>query len=197
MHLKYLKYVLIHKWFVLLACWRRGLIWQGIVHDWSKFLPSEWIAYARFFYSVVPLKDRDALRQKYFELFGSYPWKSVAEVKDDFNRAWLLHQHRNKHHWQHWVLREDSGRVYALKMPLRYVLEMLADWEGAGRAITGKADSSAWYTKNRINIILHPETQLFVDSQLNYVEATLPPEGDPDFEVVDNESVKPEGVAVS
>jgi len=49
-HLAYLRYVLRHKWFVLLACWRAGLYWRGIVHDWHKFLPSEWFPYVEHFH---------------------------------------------------------------------------------------------------------------------------------------------------
>ena len=51
-HLNYLKYVLRHKWFVLLASIRIGApLWGAIIHDLSKFRPSEWIPYARCFYA--------------------------------------------------------------------------------------------------------------------------------------------------
>jgi hypothetical protein len=46
-HLRYLAYVLRHKWHVLIAC--RGLhvpLWQAIIHDWTKFLPCEWVCAA-------------------------------------------------------------------------------------------------------------------------------------------------------
>lgn len=168
-HLKYLRYVVRHKWFVFLACCRNGIIWQGVIHDWSKFLPSEWFAYVESFYSDIPRETRDALREQCFKCTGSFPWSSLQQVKDDFDRAWLLHQHRSPHHWQHWVLREDSGKVKPLEMPQRYVLEMLSDWEGAGRAINGTNDTARWYAKNRINIMLHPRTQEFVDKQLGFV----------------------------
>src|SRR6187402_1077677 len=168
-HLKYLSYVIRHKWFVLIACWKRGLYWQGIVHDWSKFLPSEWFAYAESFYSKIPRDTRDSMRDQCFRITGSYPWPSLATVKARFDAAWLKHQHRSPHHWQHWVLREDSGKTKIVAMPHRYVLEMLADWEGAGRAITGKSgDSPLWYAKNRENMMLHPDTRAFVDAQLGY-----------------------------
>jgi hypothetical protein len=72
-----------------------------------------------------------------------------------FDRAWLHHQHRNPHHWQHWVLREDSGATKILAMPPHFVREMVADWMGAGRAITGKWDLPIWYAKNREKIQLH------------------------------------------
>jgi hypothetical protein len=49
------------------------------------------------------------------------------EVEADFDRAWLRHLHRNKHHPQHWVLIEDSGAIVCLPMPYIYILEMIAD----------------------------------------------------------------------
>ena len=50
-HWSYLKYVLRHKWYVLIECVRLGIIWQGLWHDWHKFLPSEWFPYARYFHN--------------------------------------------------------------------------------------------------------------------------------------------------
>lgn len=165
-HLKYLSYVVRHKWFVLIACWRRGLIWQGIVHDWSKFLPSEWIAYADFFYGP---KYSDAEREQASRL--CIVLESKESLRARFNRAWLRHQHRSPHHWQHWVLRNDDGTTVVLEMPRRYVLEMLADWDGAGRAITGKSGGTPlWYAKNCEKMLMHPNTRAFVDAELRYDE---------------------------
>lgn len=79
--LAFLKVTLLHKWFVFLAGLRTGApLWRLVIHDWSKFLPSEALAYARHFYGP----------------------------KDDpksFNVAWLLHQNRQPHHWEYWIPR--------------------------------------------------------------------------------------------
>lgn len=75
-----------HKWFVFLACQKAGLIGRGLVHDLSKFTPSEWFPYVEYFYG-----EHAGKRQK--------PWY----VQDAFDRAWLLHQNRNPHHWQYWT----------------------------------------------------------------------------------------------
>lgn len=169
-HLGYLSYVVRHKWFVARGCFRRGLYWQGIVHDWSKFLPGEWVPYAQFFYGGMPRNEAD--RKTAGDVLGYDPYPShnvVERVRRNFDRAWLKHQHRSPHHWQHWVLREDSGAIKLLEMPRRYALEMLADWDGAGRAITGKwGDTPTWYAKNRDKIQLAPETRAFVDRALGY-----------------------------
>jgi hypothetical protein len=141
-HLRYLSYVLRHKWFVFVECCRLGELWLGLIHDLDKFRPSMWGPYVRAFYRHErPVEEKD------------------------FLLAWLGHIHRNPHHWQWWILlHDDSGRT-VFEMPLRYRREMLADWRGAGRA-QGKPDTVAWYLKNRSNMSLHPFTQAWIEEQL-------------------------------
>jgi hypothetical protein len=64
------------------------------------------------------------------------------------------------------VEEDEEGCVRALRMPRKYALEMVFDWMGAGRAITGKWEAKEWYFKNRDNIILHPETRRTVEGIL-------------------------------
>src|ERR1041384_1906335 len=48
----YFQYILRHKWFVFLAGLKTGApIWLLIIHDWSKFLPSEFFPYTDYFYN--------------------------------------------------------------------------------------------------------------------------------------------------
>lgn len=148
---RYLWYVLRHKWFVAMACLERGLYWRALVHDWSKLLPSEFVPYAQFFYGGYR--------------FGEAP----AEVRDAFDRAWLKHQRRNSHHYQAYILHEDSGAVKVLAMDETDRQEMLCDWQGAGMAINGRNDTLGWYTKNYDRIRLHPATRAWVDAELGYV----------------------------
>ena len=149
-HLKYLSYVIRHKWFVFQQGRYLGvLLWQLIKHDWQKFTPEEWTPYVLSFYGEWKYNER--------------PDWLVA----DFNRAWLHHQHYGPHHWQHWILREDSGNVIAIEMPEEFVREMVADWAGAGRAIAGKIDICNWYDKNREKMLLHPNTRQLVEILLS------------------------------
>lgn len=149
-HLAYLRYVMRHKWFVLLACRKYGVgWWQAIIHDWGKFLPSEWFPYAETFYKPD----------------GSKQYVESAA----FAVAWNLHQKRHRHHWQAWLLTWDRGETVALPMPFRFAREMLADWSGAGRAIAGERNPREWYEKNRARIILHEQTRQFVELLLREV----------------------------
>jgi hypothetical protein len=67
-HLAYLRYLARHKWYVLLACKSVGAsTWAGLVHDLSKFLPSEWLPYLRTFY--------DQNGRKQYEPGPDFPWR--------------------------------------------------------------------------------------------------------------------------
>lgn len=112
----------------------------------SKFRPSEFFPYANTFY------DRNG-KSQYIET-------------DDFAKAWLLHQHRNPHHWQYWYLKEDSGKKVPVSIPDKYIREMIADWAGAGRAITGEWEVSEWYYSNKDKIILENKTRILVETIL-------------------------------
>jgi hypothetical protein len=146
-HWNYLKYVIRHKFYVLLACSKlRFPVRYGILHDISKFKPSEWIPYASCFY-----KENG---------------ESQYDETEAFNLAWNEHQKSNKHHWQYWVIIWDRGQSEALRIPERYIQEMVADWMGAGRAINGKWEVCEWYEKNKRNMILHPDTRMIVEIYL-------------------------------
>jgi hypothetical protein len=123
-HLKYLSYVARHKWFVYQEARRLGVGWLGAIHDLSKFRPDEWRPYAEHFYGKGRVNPRGTT--------GYYKPTDTGDAAFDY--AWLLHQKRNKHHWQWWCLPEDDGGIKVLEMPPRYLREMLADWRGAGMA---------------------------------------------------------------
>jgi len=161
-YFQYLAYVLRHKYFVFVAGLKtKAPLWQLIVHDWSKFLPDEFLPYADYFYNPKKINDETL---KSYGLFGCAEAAPYGYfVKDRFNVAWLLHQRRNPHHWQFWYLMQDNDPSFPLPIPENYAREMVADWAGAGRAITGKWSVNEWYEKNKEKIILRDETRLFVE----------------------------------
>ena len=159
-HWQYGKYLFRHKWFVFVAGCRLGIPWLALLHDNGKFRPDEWGPYAAFFY------EPDGTKWTRRDATGYYKPTDTGNAAFDF--AWLLHQKRNKHHWQWWCLPEDEGGLKVLPMPDRYRREMLADWRGAGLA-QGTPDTLNWYTVNRHKMRLHPETQAWIEAQLGYV----------------------------
>jgi hypothetical protein len=92
-HLRYLRYVLVHKWFVFMGGLRTGVpLWQLIIHDLSKFSRAEWGPYVRRFYG-----GRGGVEDK-------------AADPPEFAAAWRHHYERNPHHWDHWIHDIDLTR---------------------------------------------------------------------------------------
>ena len=145
LHLRYLRTVLRHKWFVFVAGRRTGVTLRRLlVHDLSKFSRAEWGPYARRFAG-----GRGGAMDHNADL-------------DEWKRAWDHHWQRNSHHWEFWIDNYDEPQEMS-EMDAR---EMVADWMGAGRAYTGTWDAREWYAKNRDRIVLHPETRWFVEDLL-------------------------------
>lgn len=147
-HLRYLRYVLLHKLYVARAGRSLGLTLRAaIVHDLSKFSRAEWGPYRRRFFS------------------GRAGVEDKSGDPGEFKRAWEHHWTHNPHHWEYWRRNDLAAR-----MPREYVVEMVADWLGAGRGITGSWDLSDWYVKTRERRVLHPDTLADVEELLASVD---------------------------
>lgn len=110
---KHLSTITRHKIAVGKVCFKFGLYWQGLTHDLSKYNPVE------FFPSV-----------KYFQGYRS-PIDAEKEEKG-YSMAWTHHHNRNKHHALYWI-DKNNGDFVPVRIPLKYVYEMVADSVGAGK----------------------------------------------------------------
>lgn len=121
--------------------------WQiDFEHDSSKSNPDEYAAYDAYFY-------------------GGEQTEIVIKA---FNRAWLLHIHRNPHHWQHWVLINDDpaeGEII-LEMPFNYIIEMICDWWSFSWEKGDLSEIFSWYDEHQDYIKLAPETRNTVEDIL-------------------------------
>jgi len=140
MYWTYFKYIMEHKKNVGIECLKMGLFIHAITHDLSKFRPSEFIPYAKFFY----LKDR------------TNKYKQSDEDGPNFQKGWNHHQKRNRHHWNYWVSVTRKNEVTPVEMPLKYVRQMMADWNGMSRKFGGTTEE--YFNKNKDSMILHPTT---------------------------------------
>jgi hypothetical protein len=131
---KYLLYVLEHKKNVGIECLKDGLFIHAITHDLSKFLPSEFFPYAEFFYG--------------------------SGEKSGFHKAWLLHQHRNKHHWDYWV----NSKQVPTPVPKKYIKQMICDWKGMSRKFGDTPQE--YYQNNKDKMILHKDTKKEIKRRL-------------------------------
>lgn len=146
---EYFKYLMEHKKNVFIECWNEGLYWHGLVHDNSKFRMSEFIPYSKFFKATNRAK-------------GNY--KTIDEVDVNFLKGWLLHQKRNKHHWNYWVSLNRRSQLIPLPMPLKYIKQMVCDWRAMSRKFGGTPKE--FYNKNKDSFILHPETKRNIEIKL-------------------------------
>lgn len=238
-YIKYFWYIVKHKWYVMIECFKRGLIWRGVAHDLSKFLPDEFIPYAKYFYGKKLEKNcyncnRNIGVQCSINYAGLGDGRQaitcsgfIAKNEYRFNIAWLKHIHRNPHHWQYWILLNDNGkgnlifsdlsplinkrnkykivekdkiqgywnedesrfhiicpeqltklyievlnsisvlsRLSVFEMPKKYRIEMICDWIGAGKAITGKNNIEEWFMENEVDIIMGYETRAKVSNEI-------------------------------
>lgn len=141
---KHFKTIMKHKVVVYRECKACGIMWQGIIHDLSKFSCAEFAPSA-----------------KYFQGTGSPIEKEKAEK--GYSEAWLHHKGHNKHHWEWWIDFGKNGEIIANKIPSNYVIEMVCDWIGAGIVYEGKkwtqAEPLNYYNKVRAGRHFHPETE--------------------------------------
>ena len=148
---KHLKTVMKHKICVAHYCFMCELYFQGIMHDMSKLSPVE------FFESV-----------KYYQ--GTSSPIDACKADKGYSNAWFHHRGRNKHHWEYWVDDFQSGMV-PKKMPFKYVLEMICDYLGAGRAYMGdkftiKSEYN-WWQDRRKTAVMHADVLKLTDTIFN------------------------------
>lgn len=143
----HLKVILKHKYWVAYYCFKCGLYWQGIIHDLSKFSFTEFGESIKFFTGTSSPIDK-------------------AKKEQGYSLAWLHHRGRNKHHYEYWTDNYDSGTT-CIKIPFKYMIEMVCDYLAAGRAYAGenftiKSELLYWDNKRKIAKI-HPDCKNLID----------------------------------
>lgn len=96
------------------------------------------------------------------------------KVNEEFNRAWLLHIHRNPHHWQYWILvHDDDHEDTVLPMPYNYILEMICDWWAFSWTQENLYEIFDWYEKRKEHIRLDSRTRTIVEDILKQIREKL------------------------
>jgi len=127
MYWKYFKYVCEHKKNVFIECMnmakfhrgknKRNLIIHAFTHDMSKFLPCEFIPYAKWFYGEYGINFKKDYNYEQTD-------RRHLEYKHNFDYAWWHHYTHNKHHWDCWISKD---------IPYKYLIQMICDWRGMSR----------------------------------------------------------------
>ena len=119
-------------------------------HDTSKYEDDEFIAYCNYF----------------------YPSEGFEKDEAAFDVAWLLHQHKNPHHPQYWVLLRDSGELVALDMEFKYICEMLCDWHSFSLR-DEKSTAYSWWQDNKSKMVLSDNTIKIVEELIDVFKEPL------------------------
>ena len=128
--------------------------WQIVFsHDESKYKSDEYEAYDAYFYG------------------GN---RSYAVVQN-FRKAWLLHIHRNSHHWQHWVLINDEPKEgeIILEMPYNYIIEMICDWWAFSWSKGNLTEIFDWYSEHSKYMKLARNTRQKIENILKQIQDKL------------------------
>ena len=145
--LQHLKTINHHKKLVRQGCFKVGLYKQGLLHDLSKYSPTEFLVGCQFYQGTRS------------------PNNAEREVKG-YSAAWLHHKGRNRHHYEYWLdysTNPDEG-IIGMKMPVKYVVEMFIDRVAASKNyMKDKYTDDApleYYEKGaaRLGKMIHPET---------------------------------------
>ncbi len=144
MHFKTITY---HKYLVMLGCFKVGLYKQGLLHDLSKYSPSEFIVGAIYYQ-------------------GNRSPNNAEREDIGYSSAWLHHKGRNKHHYEYWIdysVKEIPGGMAPAPMPNRYIVEMFMDRIAASKVYNGMnyTDKSplAYYESGKDLGLLHNKTK--------------------------------------
>lgn len=128
--------------------------WQIIyAHDQSKYEIDEYEAYDAYFYGNN---------------------QSYACVQN-FKRAWLLHIHRNPHHWQHWILVNDDPKdgEILLEIPYNYIVEMICDWWSFSWQAGNLFEIFNWYDEHRDYMRINPKSRKQIEDILMRLKERL------------------------
>ena len=154
----HLKTVNAHKKLVRQHCFRLGLYKQGILHDLSKYSPTEFIPGV-----------------KYYQ--GNRSPNNAQREAEGCSTAWLHHKGRNKHHMEYWIdygIPDKEGPhkgehkgLCGMKMPVNYVVEMYIDRVAASKNYQKEKyrdDSAlAYYMNGRQFHVLHDDTRALLE----------------------------------
>lgn len=110
-------------------------------HDKSKFNDNEFKGYCQYFY---PTEDYEK-REKCFQY------------------SWNVHQKKNPHHWEYWIIYEN-GKNVVLDMDYIYIVEMLCDW--SAMSMKFKDLPLEFYNKNKDKMLLHKDTKSCIERLL-------------------------------
>lgn len=149
-----------HKILVMKGCFKIGLYWQGLLHDMSKYTPTEFFVGCRYYQ-------------------GNRSPNNAEREETGYSAAWLHHKGRNKHHYEYWLdygIGKGEG-IIGMKMPVRYVAEMFIDRISASKTYQKEKYKDShpleYYERGaaRLGNMIHPDTAALLHRLLQMLAA--------------------------
>ena len=141
-----------HRHVVIKHCFKAGILWRGLLHDLSKYTPTEFCPGAKFF------KGNRSPNEAERETFG-------------FSKAWMHHKGRNRHHFEYWTdYNPSTKQVAPVKMPLVFVKEMFCDRVAASKIYQkenyNQNQPLEYFLRGKPSRSIHPETSDLIEGWL-------------------------------
>ena len=157
---KHFKTITKHKILVMDGCFKVGRYKQGLLHDLSKYSPTEFL-----------------IGVKYYQ--GTRSPNAAERAEKGYSEAWMHHKGRNKHHYEYWTdMCMATKRYESGPMPRKYLVEMVMDRRAACIVYQGEnytpASALNYYLGSKERNLMHPQTQ----RELEYILTMLRDEGE-------------------
>jgi len=150
--IQHFKLISHHKWVVFKLCCKIGQPWRGLVHDLSKYSPSEFWESAKYY-------------------VGDYSPITEAKKEKGYSEAWLHHKGRNKHHTEYWV--DYHAPEITPVIPYPYAAEMICDKLAAGIIYQGKKWNKEYeleyWNKEKERVEVNPKISDFITAVMTEV----------------------------
>lgn len=148
----HLRTVCRHRHCVIKHCFKAGIPFCGLMHDLSKFSPTEFIPGVKYY-------------------LGTRSPNEAEREDKGFSGAWMHHKGRNRHHFEYWTdYRFDTKRMEPVKMPIIFVKEMFCDRVAASKIYQGKnyTDSHPYeyFLRGKPTRVIHPESSALLEELL-------------------------------
>jgi len=142
-----------HRHLVMLHCFKAGIPLQGLMHDLSKYSPTEFI-----------------IGVKYYE--GNRSPNVGERIEKGYSSAWLHHKGRNKHHYEYWFDNSrDSDTLVPVNMPTKYIIEMFCDRVAACKVYRkdeyNDRSSIDYYNLHDYRVEMGPKTKELLELLIN------------------------------
>lgn len=141
-----------HRHKVILHCFKAGIPFRGLLHDLSKYSPTEFIQGVKFYKGTRSPNEAER------ELLG-------------YSAAWLHHKGRNRHHFEYWTdYNPKTKTVEPVKMPIIFVKEMFCDRVAASKIYQGKSYTDKhpldYFLRGKPRRSINPETSALLEGWL-------------------------------